>query len=204
MRDKQTQKKSERRKIKNREKKIEQIHYPLLIFAMIFCVINLGFFESKTIGGDYRYVIYIFLLPIIIGMLFFGIYRKEFLIRKFISFKEIHFKIYVIGFYFLQGVLISYLSFGQVTSVIWNYINVNEVERNPAEVVICKVTSFYTNRNPHISFDFKSQTETFDVSSEMNKEIYNRDPKNYELEITIQKGIWNYFIVKHWKLKRIH
>ena len=80
----------------------------------------------------------------------------------------------------------------------------NEAERNPAEVVICKVTSFYTNRNPHISFDFKSQTETFDVSSEMNKEIYNRDPKNYELEITIQKGIWNYFIVKHWKLKRIH
>ncbi|WP_230158232.1 hypothetical protein [Flavobacterium sp. CECT 9288] len=204
MRDKQTQKKSERRKIKNREKKIEQIHYPLLIFAMIFCVINLGFFESKTIGGDYRYVIYIFLLPIIIGMLFFGIYRKEFLVRKFISFKEIHFKIYVICFYFLQGVLISYLSFGQVTSVIWNYINVNEAERNPAEVVICKVTSFYTNRNPHISFDFKGQTETFDVSSEMNKEIYNRDPKNYELEITIQKGIWNYFIVKHWKLKRIH
>jgi hypothetical protein len=171
---------------------------------LIFCVINLGFFESKTIGGDCRYLIYIFLLPIIIGMLFFGIYRKEFLIRKFLSFKEIHFKIYVIGFYFLQGVLISYLSFGQVTSVIWNYINVNEAERNPAEVVICKVTSFYTNRNPHISFDFKSQTETFDVSSEMNKEIYNRDPKNYELEITIQKGIWNYFIVKHWKLKRIH
>lgn len=203
MRDKQSQKKKEKRKLKIKEKKTEQIHYSLLIFAMIFCVVNLAFIQSKTIGGDNRYEIYIFLLPTIIGIQFFGIYRKDFLIRKYLSFKETYAKIYVIGFYLLQGILVSYLSFGQIASVIWNYINRNEAKKNPTEIVICKVTGFYTKKNPDISFDFKNQTEVFNVSSEMNRENYTRNPKDYQLEITVQKGIWNYYIVKHWKLKNI-
>lgn len=169
---------------------------------MIFCVINSTFIESKTIGGDYRYKIYIILLPTIIGIIFFGFYRKEFLIRKCLSFKETYLKLYVIGFYLLQGILVSYLSFGQVVSVAWNCINKCEAEKNPTEIVICKVTGFYTKKNPDISFNFKNQTEVFSVSSEMNRENYNRNPKDYELEITVQKGIWNYYIVKHWKLKK--
>ncbi|WKL48966.1 hypothetical protein Q1W71_04085 [Flavobacterium pectinovorum] len=203
MRDKQSQKKKEKRKLKIKEKKTEQIHYSLLIFAMIFCVVNLAFIESKTIGGNNRYEIYIFLLPTIIGILFFGIYRKDFLIRKYLSFKETYAKIYMIGFYLLQGILVSYLSFGQIASVIWNCINRNEAEKNPTEIVICKVTGFYTKKNPDVSFDFKNQTEVFNVSSEMNRENYTRNPKDYEIEIMVQKGIWNYYIVRHWKLKNI-
>ena len=76
-------------------------------------------------------------------------------------------------------------------------------KKNPTEIVICKVTGFYTKKNPDISFDFKNQTEVFNVSSEMNRENYTRNPKDYQLEITVQKGIWNYYIVKHWKLKNI-
>lgn len=203
MRDKQSQKKKEKRKLKIKEKKTEQIHYSLLIFAMIFCVVNLAFIESKTIGGDNRYEIYIFLLPTLIGILFFGIYRKDFLIGKYLSFKETYAKIYVIGFYLIQGILVSYLSFGQIASIIWNYINKNEAEKNPTEIVICKVTGFYTKKNPDVRFDFKNQTEVFNVSSETNRENYTRNPKDYEIEITVQKGIWNYYIVKHWKLKNI-
>ena len=202
MREKQRQKNTEKRKLKIKEKKTERIHYSLLIFAMIFSVVNLGFIESETIGGDNRYEIYIFLLPTIIGIIFFGIYRKEFLIRKYLSFKEIYAKIYVIGFYLLQGILVSYLSFGQIASVIWNYINKNEAEKNPTEIVICKVKGFYTKKNPDVSFEFKNQIEVFNVSSETNRENYNRNPKDYQLEITIQKGIWNYYLVKHWKLKK--
>ena len=170
---------------------------------MIFCIINLVFIESKTIGHNKRYDIYIFWLPIFIGLIFLGIYRREFLIRKYLSFKEVHLKIYVIGFYLLQGILVSYLSFGQITSVIWNYINKNVAEKNPTEIFICKVTGFYTKKNPDISFKFKNRTEVFGVNNETNRENYNRNPKDYELEITVQKGIWNYYIVKHWKLKNI-
>lgn len=113
-----------------------------------------------------------------------------------------HLKLYVIAFYFLQGILFSYLSFGQIAGVIWNYINKKEAEKNPTEIVICKVTGFYTKKNPDISFTFKNQTEVFNISTEMNRKNYNRNPKDYELEITVQKGIWNYYIVKHWSLKK--
>ncbi|WP_123921955.1 hypothetical protein [Flavobacterium sp. LM4] len=203
LRNQRNQKKIEKRKIKNKEKRTERKHYSLLIFALIFCVINLAFIESKTIGHDYRYKIYIFLLPVSIGMLFFGIYRWNFLIRKYLSFKEIHLKLYVIGFYLLQGIVVSYLSFGQITSVIWNCINNYEAEKNHTEIVYCKVTGFYTKKNPHVSCIFKNHTEVFSVSTEMNRENYQRDPKDYELKITIQKGIWNYYLVKNWELKKI-
>jgi hypothetical protein len=203
LREKRTQKNREKRALINKEKKTERIHYSLLIFALIFCIVNLAFIESETIGHDERYVIYIFWLPTIIGIIFFGLYRREFLIRKYLSFKKTYDKIYVIGFYLLQGILVSYLSFGQTASVIWNYLNKKESEKNMTEIINCKVTGFYTKKNPEVSFEFKNQTEVFNVSSETNRENYNRNPKDYELEITVQKGIWNYYIVKHWKLKNI-
>ena len=203
MREKRNQKNREKRALINKEKKTERIHYSLLIFALIFCIVNLAFIESETIGHDERYEIYIFWLPTIVGILFFGLYRRKFLIRKYLSFKETYAKIYIIGFYLLQGILVSYLSFGQIASVIWNYINKNEAEKNPTEIVICKVTGFYTKKNPDVSFVFKNKTEVFRVNSEMNRENYNRNPKDYKLEITIQKGIWNYYIVKHWRFKNI-
>lgn len=161
------------------------------------------FFESITIGHDVRYNIYIFFIPLLIGILFFGIYRKDFLLRTYLSFDETYAKLYVIGFYLLQGVIISYLSFGQIAAVMWNYINIKESERNKTELINCNVTGFYTRKNPDISFEFRSLTEVFSVSSEMNRQNYNRNPKDYELEITVRKGIWNYYIVKHWELKKI-
>lgn len=203
MRKKRNVKKLEKRKFRNKEKKIERIHYTLLILAMIFFIVNYMFFEDITIGHDIRYNIYIFCVPLIIGMLFFGIYRKDFLIRTYLSFKETYAKIYVIGFYLLQGIVFSYLSFGQIASVMWNYINRKEAEKNKIEIINCNVTGFYTKKNPDISFKFKNRTEVFRVSSEMNRKNYNRNPKDYQLEITMQKGIWNYYVVKHWKLKNI-
>jgi len=203
LREKRNQKKTEKRIFKNKEKKIERIHYALLISALIFFILNYSFFENETIGHDIRYNVYIFWLPIIVGLIFFGIYRKDFLIRKYTGFKETYAKIYVIAFYLLQGILFSYLSFGQIAGVMWNYINKNEAEKNPTEIINCKITGFYTRKNPHVSFKFKNRTEVFRVSSEMNRQNYNRNPKDYELEITIQKGIWNYYLVKHWELKNI-
>jgi hypothetical protein len=92
----------------------------------------------------------------------------------------------------LQGVIIFYLSFGQIAAVMWNFLNIKESERNKTEIINCKVTGFYTRKNPDISFEFKNKTEVFSVSSEMNRENYNRNPKDYQLKIAMQKGIWNY------------
>lgn len=201
LKDKRNLKKIERKKFKNKEKKLQQIHYTLLIMAMISFVVYYMFFRNTTIGHDVRYTIYVFLIPLIIGILFFGIYRREFLIKTYLSFKETYAKIYVIVFYLLQGIIVSYLSFGQIAWITWSYINKKEAEKNKTEMISCDVTGFYTKKNPDISFKFKNQTEVFNVTSEMYRENYNRNPKDYKVEITAQKGIWNYYVVKHWELK---
>jgi len=201
LKEKRNQKKTKKRILKNKEKKIDRIHYILLIAALIFSVLNYTFFKSKTIGHDIRYNIYIFWLPIMIGLIFFGIYRRDFLIRKYSSFSQTYTKIYVIGFYLIQGFFVSYLSFGQIASITWNYFNKKEAEKNKIEIINCNVTGFYTKKNPDVSFQFKNRTEVFEVSTEMNRQNYNRNPKDYKVEIIAQKGIWNYYIVKNWKLK---
>ncbi|WP_124019547.1 hypothetical protein [Flavobacterium sp. HTF] len=170
---------------------------------MIFFIVNYMFFEDVTLGHDRRYVMYIFCLPLIIGLVFFGIYRREFLIKTYLSFKETYAKIYVVGFYLLQGIVVSYLSFGQLANVMWSYLNKKEAEKNKIEIVSCNVGGFYTKKNPHVFFKFKNRTEVLKVNSETNRKNYNRNPKDYQLEITMQKGIWNYYIVKHWELKNI-
>ncbi|MFB9107520.1 hypothetical protein [Flavobacterium gyeonganense] len=109
----------------------------------------------------------------------------------------------MIGFYLLQGIFVSYLSFGQIAGVTWNYLNKKEAEKNNIEIISCNVTGFYTKKNPDVSFKFKNRTEVFRVSPETNRQNYNRNPKDYKLEITVQKGIWNYYLVKHWELKNI-
>ncbi|MBE8727636.1 hypothetical protein [Flavobacterium hungaricum] len=203
MRDKRKLKKLERKKFNNKEKKREQIHYSLLILSLFFFIFYYVFFEKSTIGHDVRYVIYVFCVSVIIGILFFGIYRRAFLLRAYLSVKDTYARIYVIGFYLLQGVIVSYLSFGQIATVTWNYLNKRAAEKSKIEIISCNVTGFYTKKNPDVSFEFNNRTEVFSVDSEMNRENRNRSPKDYQVEITIQKGIWNYYIVRNWELKRI-
>lgn len=201
---KRNAKKIEKRKLRNKEKKKERVHYFLLILAMLYFIVHYMFFEKNTIGHDVRYSIYVFWIPLITGILFFGIYRRDFLLNTYRSFSETYAKIYVIGFYLLQGIFVSYLSFGQIANTVWNYINKREASRNRTEIVTCNVTRFYAKKNPDISFEFKNGNEIFDVTSEMIRQYRNSDPKDYQLEITVQKGIWNYYVVKHWELKKIH
>lgn len=201
LKDKRNVKKAKQKEFKNKEKKLQQIHYTLLLVAMISFIVNYMFFRNTTVGHDVRYTIYVFLIPLIIGILFFGIYRREFLIKTYLSFKETYAKIYMIVFYLLQGVFVSYLSFGQIAWITWNYLNKKESEKNKTEIISCDVTGFYLKKNPDVSFEFNNRTEVFSVDSEMNHENYNRNPKDYQLEITVQKGIWNYYMVKHWELK---
>ncbi|MFD1601467.1 hypothetical protein ACFSJW_15590 [Flavobacterium artemisiae] len=202
LKDNRNVKKIERKKFKNKEKKLQRIHYSLLIMAMISFVVNYMFLRNSTIGHDIRYVIYIFCVPVIIGVLFFGIYRREFLIKTYLSFNKTFEKLYVIGFFLLQGVLISYLSFGQIAWITWSYLNKKESEKNKIEIINCNITGFYLKKNPDISFKFNNRTEVLSVTTEMNRENYNRNRKDYKVEITVQKGIWNYYVVKKWELKK--
>ena len=138
-----------------KEKKKDKIHYKILIGLLIIGVLYYLFFEPNIIGNDSRYTYYIILTPITIGILLLLIYRKDFLIYKLNSCKNLKNKIFILIFYSLQGILFSYLLFGQIAKISWDKINKSAASENPKEIIICKITKFYSNkRSNQIEFKF--------------------------------------------------
>ena len=105
---------------------------------MIFGIVYHFFIEPTTIGNDSRYLNYILGLPIIIGILLLGIYRRHFLLGRFRSNKNIALWSFMSIFYLLQGVLFSYLCFGQIARMDWDLANVIIAKNNISETLHCK------------------------------------------------------------------
>lgn len=182
------------------DKKLEKKHYRIIIGLMIFGVAYFLFFDTKTIGHDIRYSLYIFWLPTIIGMLTLGIYRKKFLINRFANNSGIAMYTFMTLFYLFQGLLFSYLSFGQVAKMSWDYCNYKTVEQNSEEIIVCPITRFWLHKEPCIDFKFKNRHESFKVSYSTIKDFKDKNEQEYALRINATKGIWNYYTVNSWKI----
>ena len=183
------------------EKRAAKLHYRILIGLTIIGILYYLFFEPTTIGHDRRYTFYIFLLPTLSGMVIIGIYRWQFLLHKFSSSKSFLVWAFFIFFYSVQGLLFSYLSFGQVAKISWDTFNERVAKQNPEEIIDCKITKFSFGRRPRIEFLFQDRFSTFRVRYKTIKEYRNENPTEYYLEITARKGAWNYYLVDHWKIK---
>jgi len=172
---------------------------------MIFCVVYYYYLEpitiGKTIGYDWRYNIFIFWSPTIIGIITLGIYRRNFLINRFSTNKGLALWTFMILFYLAQGLMFSYLSFGQIANVTWGIINKKTAEQNPIEIFQCEVTKFRTHKGPSFDFKFKGVHESIRVNYETIKEYKDKNPNNYIIEIEGRKGIWNHYILNSWILK---
>ena len=153
-------------KEKNKDKNKDKIHYKILIGLLILGVLYYLFFEPNLIGNDSRYTYYIFLTPITIGIVVLFLYRKNFLIYKLNSCKNLKNKIFILFFYGLQGILFSYLLFGQIAKNSWDKLNERIAEKNPEEVLICEITRFWTSKSSNqIEFQFENKFEKFDSES---------------------------------------
>lgn len=189
--------------IVTKEKRLETLHYRILIALMICVLITGYFFGNNTIGYDSRYYLYVFLLPILFGMLILGFYRKEFLIRMYLGYKKFYEKVFVVGFYLFQGIIISGLSFGQASYIIWNYLNKNEAEKQPTETLVCPVTEFHNGRGrASIDFEFQNRPENFKVTTSIVLKYKEDNPGDYVVVIEAKKGVWNYYYVENWNLKK--
>ena len=185
-----------------KEKKLEKLHYNIIIGLMIFFVTYGLFFEPNVIGHDSRYTIFVFLLPTLLGLLTLAVYRRQFLINKFSTNKGFKLWIFMIVFYLIQGILFSYLSFGQVAKISWDIMNNRTSKQNIETVFNCQVTRFWSGRRSNsIDFLFNDEHDKFDVQYKTIKNYLNTNPKDYYLRITARKGLWNYYLVENWEIK---
>lgn len=180
--------------------KRDKKHYRIVVGLMIFTVAYYYLLEPRTIGYDSRYLIFIFGLPTFIGMLLLGFYRRRFLIDRFSTNKGFVLWTFMILLYLIQGFMVSYLSFGQVAKISWDYFNNEVVKRNSEETLICPITKFSTGRRSSIDFNFNHRYESFRVNYSTIKDYENKNVNNYYLKIHATKGIWNYYRVNEWSI----
>ncbi len=183
------------------EKKLAKLHYRIIVGFSIIGIVYYCFIEPKTIGHDNKYTIYIFLLPTVLGMLILGFYRRKFLINRFTTNKSLILWIFMTLSYLLQGLFCSYLSFGQVAKITWDYYNIKKVKKNPEETFNCKITKFWIGKRPSIDFEFNEKHESINVSYSTIKEFENRNVDDYLLKINVSKGLWNYYKLNQWKIE---
>lgn len=185
-----------------KEKMLEKVHYRVLIGLMLFGVVYYLYWEPTTIGHDSRYTFYIFLLPTLLGLLTLAVYRRKLLINKFSMNKSFKLWTLMTIFYLIQGLLISYLSFGQIAKISWDILNTRTAKKNIEEVFDCKITRFWTGKSSNnIDFIFKDRNNNFNVHYNNIKEYLETNPDDYYLKITARKGLWNYYLVESWEIK---
>lgn len=188
------------KKIAQTEKKLDKKHYTILIGLMIFAVVYHYFIEPKTIGHDIKYTIYIFALPTAVGMAILGIYRKQFLITQFARNKEFSVRIFTIFLYLIQGLLFSYLSFGQIAKISWDYCNSQAAKHGATTTLHCPITGFRAGKSPTIAFTLNGRPESIDVTYSTIKPYENIDINDYYIKINVSKGIWNYYVLNEWSI----
>ena len=190
------------RKANQTEKMLEEKHYRIIIGLMIFGIVYYFFLKPITIGNDVRYSICIFWLPTIFGMLVLGIYRKNFLIKRFATKKIISSYIFDIFYFLLQGIIFSYLSFGQLASITWEILNYKEAKQNPQEIIECDIERFWLKKNPTIDFKLDNKFERFKVKYSEIKQYSEENPMDYKINIKVHKGIWNHYLVEDYEIEK--
>ena len=182
------------------EKKLEKKHTRILLGLMTFGIIYY-FIEPKTIGHDNQYLIYIFVLPTIVGMLILGFYRLRFLINRFSTNRGIVLWTFMTFYYLTQGIVFSYLSFGQIAKVSWDYFNNQTLKQNTEEIINCRITRFWTGKNPSIDFMFNNRNESIKLNYSTLKKYENKNVNDYNLKINVTKGLWNYYNLNEWNIE---
>ncbi len=118
---------------KNNQKKRKNIMYESIIVLLIIFVLYGFFIESSYIGKDYRYDIFVFCIPILIG-LFIAIrfnlleldYKK---INSNIKKEKIHIKIIYSLLISLIFFIFSIIMFWIPSNIIWDVLNKIEARK---------------------------------------------------------------------------
>ena len=177
-----------------------------IALIIVFVLYSL-FIESSYIGKDYRYNIFVFWIPILIGLFIairFNILGLDY--KKIYSELKKERKIYIKIIYILLInfvlFMFSIIMFWIPSNIIWDILNKIESQKNKVEVVSIPVEKFTKSRQSNkIYFKFNNQIESIKVSSKRINQFIDKNPNNYIVEIGVKKGIWNYYVVDYLNVK---
>jgi len=196
---------SEKKKFIKREKLLDNRHYTIIVILSIL-IIFYHTIKPKVIGHDLRYSLFILIIPTILGLLILGYYRRNFL-KLELSVKNKAITIILRAlFYLFQGLLFSFLIFGQLANISWNFVNRKFSEKQSIEVINCEITRFWKSSGKSggnkVEFLFNNKNERIYIDNKTMNTYKNEDPNNYELQVYVREGIWNHYIVDDWIIMR--
>ncbi len=206
---KQKKKKEEESLLTKTEKKYVKKHdnklYSAFIILGVIGVLYHFFIEPTTIGGDWRYSVFVFAIPTLLGIIAWGIYSKEYIRLVAIDYKGFGAKTILVCFLLVEGLLLSYLSFGSAANIAWNTINQYEANNNgisTQEYDITRLTKGRRSRR-YIYFKFdENNEEQLRISSSTYRTYIDEDISKYKLNIKQKEGIWSYYIVDSFSIVR--
>lgn len=191
-----------------RKKKIEERNYRIFIGFAIANVIYWRFFEPLIFGQDMRYTIFVFWIPMVLGVITCSILNVfEFSWRELFSDlkkeKNILWILFYPIFFLLMHMVFSFMIFGFTSRVIWDTINTAESKNNTIEVFHLPIEQFSKGgrkSNPKIYFRFNNNLESIPVEKETIKPYLNANPNDYTIILEVRKGIWNHYVYESWDL----
>lgn len=187
---------------KTRQKKRDAILYKYFMATIAICVIHYIFIAYHYLGSDYRYDLFVFWIPTLIGIIItikFDLLQfdwKDFIpdLKKEKNFFR---KVFTIPFLILVHFMFSVIMFWMPSNVIWDIVNKIEAHNNRVEVFTLKVEKFYkaSKGSDKIYFKFKNESESVSVKYQDIKPYLDKNPSNYSIKLEVRKGIWNYYII---------
>lgn len=182
---------------KRKVKKLNTYFFGILIIGLIHYM----FIESKYIGSDYRYDLFVFWIPTIVGMLitirfdFLQLNWKETLddLKKD---KSIFSKIFTLPFLLVIHFMIAVIMFWMPANIIWDTWNKIEAKNSKIEVREFQIAKFQLSKSSDsVGFYYNGKWESIPAHYEDIKPYLDKNPKKYKIKLEVRKGIWNYYIV---------
>jgi hypothetical protein len=173
--------------------------YLRLFFAFLLSsVVKYIFFTRVTIGDDKRYFIFIFLFPVITGLVVMLYLWRKRVIGDIRETKGFPYKVLLGFLFFLMGIFCSYISFGLAADSIWEITNRRTALSSPEENFRLRVDKFYFGKNERVEFKFRNKAEKIRCSYKAIAAYRNNPPDRYTINLTVQKGIWGCYIINSW------
>lgn len=182
---------------------------------MMGCIIafpiNHIFFTDNVIGDDTNYTLFVFLLPTVVGF---------FLSMKYFVFNEIwanvHPKIVEeknilkrIGFFLVItfcNFLYAYFIFGIPAHIIWTNLNREVSKQSPIEYHTFDVEKFHKRSGRGSSnavyVEFQNGSDKIIVSREFVEQFLSENPKDYKINVSLRKGLWNEYVVENYDVEK--